>query len=251
MIQKYMNSKIGASLNFNQNLKAELQIFKSLGYDYAELGIGSLKSFEKNLKKIIKNFPILTLHLPQTDYKESEIEICKKAMEISTNYGINLFVIHLYSINLLTKNNLELKIKALHELSEFAQNRDAILTLENTEEDIMTLNNVFNAIPKLNFCLDIGHANLFAEKNQSVDLINNFGNILKHIHIHDNLGGYSEADDTHLPVGAGNIEFTPIFEKLKDINYTENITVESRYKPTREERELSIKEVKNFLANLI
>jgi sugar phosphate isomerase/epimerase len=54
-----MNSKIGASLNFNQNISSKLRTFKSLGYDYAELGIGlsfPISLYEKKLKKICNKF---------------------------------------------------------------------------------------------------------------------------------------------------------------------------------------------------
>ena len=247
-----MNLKIGASLNFNQNFSSELRNFKSLGYDYAELGISlslSIKSYEKKLKKIRNIFPILTLHLPQIDYKDSEIVICKKLIEISANHGITLFIIHLYSINLPTTNNLAEKIIALKELADFAKSKNTILTLENTEETAIILKPVFEAIPSLSFCLDIGHANLFTE-NQSINFLQHFGKCLKHIHIHDNLGGdHSDPEkyDVHLPVGEGTIEFVPIFEKLKEIGYSGNITIESTHKPSLEEREISIKRVKNLL----
>jgi sugar phosphate isomerase/epimerase len=251
-----MNLKIGASLNFYQDVNAELRIIKSLGYDYAEVGLGlnlSLKDFKKKLKKISKRFPILSLHLPQIDFKDSEIEKCKKIMDISSHYGVNVFIIHLYSINVLTKDNLEFKIKALQNLVDFVKLRNLILALENTEEDVMDLKQVFEAIPDINFCLDIGHANMFVE-NQSVNFLQHFGNHLKHIHIHDNYGGdHSDPEkyDKHLPVGKGNIEFEPIFEKLKEINYSGTLTVESTHKPTKEEREISLIRVREFLTNLI
>lgn len=247
-----MNSKIGASLNFNQDLNSELRIFKSLGYDYAELSTSlsfPIKLYEKKLKKMSNKFPILTLHLPQLDYKDYEIELCKKLIEISANHGVTLFIIHLYSINLPTSNNLEQKIKALQALANFAKSKNTILTLENTEENVVIFELVFETIPSISFCLDIGHANLFAE-NQSVNFIQHFGKRLQHIHIHDNLGGnHSDPEkyDIHLPVGEGNIEFEPIFEKLRGIRYSGNITVESTYKPSLEEREISIKSVRSLL----
>ena len=247
-----MNLKIGASLNFSQNLSSELRIFKCLGYDYAELSATlslPIRLYEKKLKKICNQFPILTLHLPQIDYKDNEIELCKKLIEISVNYSIALFIIHLYSINLPTSNNLEQKINALQDLADFAKSKNIILALENTEENVKILKPVFEAIPTISFCLDIGHANLFTE-NQSVNFIQHFGKRLQHIHVHDNLGGdHSDPEkyDIHLPVGEGNIQFKPIFEKLKEIYYSGNITIENTYKPRLEEREISIKRIRSLL----
>jgi sugar phosphate isomerase/epimerase len=128
----------------------------------------------------------------------------------------------------------------------FSETKDSIITLENTEEDLNTLKEIFDRIPKLAFCLDIGHANLVPAGSKSIDLIQQFRNILKHIHIHDNVGGDSEKHDIHLPIGEGNINFEPIFKKLKQVNYTGNITIEL-YKPEFEARIKSIKRLKELL----
>ena len=45
----------------------------------------------------------------------------------------------------------------------------------------------------------------------------NYPERIKHIHLHDNLGGDSEKDDLHLPVGQGNINFREIFQGLNDV----------------------------------
>ena len=145
-----------------------------------------------------------------------------------------------------TKTNLDLKIKGLKELTDFAKSKNSILALENTEEDVDTLEKVFDKIPKIKFCLDIGHANLFAEENRSVSLINNFGKFLKHIHIHDNFGGNAEKFDLHLPIGEGGINFTPIFDKLKEMKYSGNITLEV-YNPDKEYRKISISRVRKWI----
>lgn len=245
-----MKPKIGGSTYCKQNLESELRNLKSLGYDFAELDLGSPiepnKTFETELKKVKNIIPILVGHLPEIDFKKEEIEKCKKVIEILSNQNINLFVIHLFSRNLPTENNFDLKIKYLKELTDFAKSKNSVLVLENTEEDVDTLKKVFNKIPEINFCLDIGHANLFAKENRSIGLINNFGKVLKHIHIHDNVGGDAEKFDLHLPIGAGRINFTPIFDKLKEMKYLGNITLEV-YNPDKEYRKISIGRVRKLL----
>lgn len=226
-----MKSKIGVSLVFHEkDLESKIHDSKEIGYDFVEIGIGTKiipnTSFEIRMNTIRNIIPIFSVHLPGIDYKENEIEKCKKFIEILSDQGIRLFIIHLFSPNLQTEKNFDVKINALKYLTDFAKMRDIILTLENTEEDEITLKNVFEKIPEINFCLDIGHANLFAKKNRSIKLINHFAKLLKHIHISDNLGGDSESADLHLPLGEGKINFNPIFEKLKEINYSGSITLE-------------------------
>ena len=245
-----MKPKFGGSIVFGtQSLEADLQSLKSTGYDFAELGglrIEPNKAFEDRLKILRNKIPILSAHLPQIDYKQEEIDRCKKFIEILSDQGTPLFVIHLFSINLQTKDNIELKIKKLKELVDFAQSKDSVIALENTEEDLITLTKVFDETPNIDFCLDIGHANLLPDENLAINLINKFGKLLKHIHMHDNVGGDSEEHDIHLPIGDGTINFKPIFERLKEMKYSGNITLEL-YKPDRDSRKRSIKRARELI----
>ncbi len=245
-----MKSKIGGSTYCKQNLESELQNLKTIGYDFAEIDLGlpiePNKAFEAELEKARNIITILVGHLPEIDFKKEEIERCKKFIEILSNQKINLFVIHLFSRNLPTKENIDLKIRGLKELTDFAKIKNSILALENTEEDVDILKKVFDKIPEIKFCLDIGHANLFAKENRSLSLINNFGKFLKHIHVHDNVGGDAEKFDLHLPIGAGRISFTPIFDKLKEMKYFGNITLEV-YNPDKEYRKISIDRIRKLI----
>jgi sugar phosphate isomerase/epimerase len=233
-----------------EDIELQGQQFKSADYDYAELGsgllLGPIKTFKVKLEALRNILPILSCHLPQIDYNREEIERCKKVIEILSDYGTQVFVIHLYSINLPTKDNLEFKIKKLNELVDFTKSKDVILSLENTEEDLIALQKVFNKIPEIDFCLDVGHANLLGKENQAINFINKFEKLLKHIHIHDNIGGTSEKEDLHLPIGEGKINFKPIFERLKEIVYSGSITIELN-KPDFETKKLSFKRLKELI----
>ncbi len=245
-----MKPKIGGATWCKQNIESEFQNLKSAGYDFAELGLGlPIKpdnDFKEAIKRVKNIMPIISAHLPEIDFKEEEVEECKRFIEILSSQNINLFVIHLFSRNLSTKENIDLKIEKLKELAIFAKNHDSILTLENTEEDAELLKIVFNKIPEISFCLDIGHANLFAKDNRSVDLIENFGKILKHIHLHDNIGGDAEKFDLHLPIGAGRINFKPIFQKLREVGYTGDIVLEI-FNPDEEYRKISTDRVRKLI----
>ncbi|RLJ01122.1 MAG: hypothetical protein DRP06_00020 [Candidatus Aenigmatarchaeota archaeon] len=245
-----MKSKIGGSTYCKQKLESELQNLKTTGYDFAELDLGSPlepnETFELELKRLKNIIPILVGHLPEIDFTKEELDKCKKFIKILSDQNINLFVIHLFSRNLATKDNFDLKIRALKELTDFAKSKDSVIVLENTEEDTEILKKVFDRIPEIKFCLDIGHANLFAKENRSLNLIDNFSKILKHLHAHDNVGGDAEKADLHLPIGAGNIKFTPIFDKLKEIDYSGNITLEL-HNPDKEDRKISLNQIRKLI----
>ena len=249
-----MKPKIGGSLilplaSRKKDIESETHNFEAAGYDFAELALSLKmvpdKSFEDKLKTLVNLIPILSAHLPDINHKKEEIERCKKFIEILSDHGIKIIVIHLYSPNLQTKENFDLKIKTLKYLTKTAKNKDTTLVLENTEEDVITLKKNFDVIPEIDFCLDIGHANLFAKENRSIKLINNFEKILKHIHISDNIGGDSEKSDLHLPIGKGTINFNPILERLKEINYSGNMILEL-YKPALDSVKKSIKRLKEL-----
>ncbi|MBL1211751.1 MAG: sugar phosphate isomerase/epimerase [Ignavibacteriae bacterium] len=71
------------------------------------------------------------------------------------------------------------------------------------------------------FCLDIGHANV---AEGVLPYIDHFGENIKTIHFHDNLGD----DDTHLPIGKGNINWSKVARAIQEINFTGPIISECR-----------------------
>ncbi len=73
----------------------------------------------------------------------------------------------------------------------------------------------------IKFCLDTGHANTAEGVNEYLD---RFVDKLAIIHYHDNNG----KDDSHLPVGEGNINWKEFGEKLKEINFQGPLISECR-----------------------
>lgn len=242
-----MKSKIGGLINNEKDLKTELKVLKSFGFDYAELGFNAPEKFIKEFKNkynvLSKILPILSAHLPAIDFEEEEIEEIKKFILNHLKANCKIFIIHFYTkSSLVGKKNFIKRIKGLAELTDFTLKHKAVLILENTWH-IPRFREIFAEIKRLYFCLDIGHANLFSEKNRSLDLINKFGKRLRHIHAHDNFGGFGTNPDSHLPIGQGSIDFSAIFQKLKQINYSGNITLE-----IYSHRKTSINRIRKLLA---
>lgn len=133
---------------------------------------------------------------------------------------------------------------------ERAEEYGIMLCAENINETVSDFVRIFEEFPQLGFTLDIGHANLYTKSNISLMLLENLENRLKHVHCHDNVGGHGQSWDLHLPVGAGNIDFEPIFSKLKNLSYDKKISLEVLAKDRRTYLEVSkerIQEIWNMV----
>lgn len=121
---------------------------------------------------------------------------------------------------------IEAKIKALCELSRFGKNEGVTISLENLSESSSDFRTVLSEIPDLAITLDIGHGQLLTRINRSFEIIRDFGQSVKHVHVHDNVGGQGVKDDLHLPIGEGTIDFEAIFQALVKSGYDGTMTLE-------------------------
>ncbi len=157
----------------------------------------------------------LLAHLAELD------RMCFESLELANRLGVDRAVIHFFTRS---KIAFDEKIAILDRLQKKAIGDGIALYLENTEESVNELKKLFARIPRLKFCLDVGHASLFS--NNPLDFVEAFSDRLAHIHVSDNRGGDSEEDDLHLPPGDGTIDFQHIFSELKAINYDKTLTLE-------------------------
>jgi sugar phosphate isomerase/epimerase len=119
--------------------------------------------------------------------------------------------------------------ESIEECMRHANEMGITLTLENldggirypysTAREIKALTREFDG---LGLTLDIGHAYVGEKQTgtnspeqEIASTIRDVGDLLTHIHIHDNRGTFDE----HLPPGEGNIDFKPILRALKDVGY--------------------------------
>ena len=85
------------------------------------------------------------------------------------------------------------------------------------------LGDLLDHIPELGLHLDIGHANLQVPHNTTEEILRDYGSRLKHVHLHDNLGGHA---DLHLPLGTGTVDLRRSVEVLQACGYDGTITLE-------------------------
>jgi sugar phosphate isomerase/epimerase len=77
--------------------------------------------------------------------------------------------------------------------------------------------------PTINLTLDTGHAHINdTEEGRCLRFIELFRDRIGHIHASDNFG----KEDSHLPVGAGSVDFHKITKALKGIGYNDTVTLE-------------------------
>lgn len=103
-----------------------------------------------------------------------------------------------------------------------------VIMLENVyERNPQPLRCLLDALasPQARFCFDAGHANVFGGV-PLVCWVEELGDLLGEIHIHDNHG----VTDEHLPVGEGNIPFRELFSAVRKRNLRPLLTVESHSK---------------------
>ncbi len=150
-------------------------------------------------------------------------------LSIMPQLQMRLLTLHLWlDPRFVGEETIFYKIGFLKRLTEKASGSGITICLENLSENAAHLAEVFVAVPQLNLTLDMGHAELLSNENTSFGFLEKCPQKVKHIHLHDNHGGTSAADDLHLPVGQGKIDFHKIFQRLHAVDYTGTMTLELR-----------------------
>ena len=178
-------------------------------YEIYSLNDSKIKTVKEYREKIT------VVHLPDLNNN------CIKSLEQATQLGIGKAVVHYFTVNPWSH---EKKLETLKKLVGVAMENEIILCLENTDESPVEIRKLIDRIPDLHFCLDIGHGNIFG--NTPSRFITHLRELTEHVHIHDNHGGDSEAADTHLIPGEGNIDFNKTLQDLQEINYNGDFTLE-------------------------
>lgn len=90
-------------------------------------------------------------------------------------------------------------------------------------------------------CFDIGHWNIFTDEKLE-DWFSTLGPYVTHLHLHDNLGQH----DQHLPIGAGNIDFSSLMQQLETLPTTPSMTLEAHALP---DLEISLQALSSLLSD--
>ena len=167
--------------------------------------------------------PFSSVNIAETnpDLRNKFIKILKQSLERAFKLEAKMCVIHPGRLSPFTyyfpEEARRAHLISLKALCKDAENLGIYLTLENMAGPYDLFRNVEDGIELLKdienigFCLDIGHANLTRSLDQFVKKLPQ----IRHIHIHDNTG----KEDTHLPIGQGNVRWKNVIKQLNRIEY--------------------------------
>ncbi|OQX64674.1 MAG: hypothetical protein B5M55_05640 [Desulfococcus sp. 4484_242] len=227
-----------------------------MGLDFAEIPVKDPETFQNSLPAyeavMRRSRPCCLCHGPQegdpnnVDTLETVyLPKLLKLISLMPRLNMGLLTIHLWMDPRFVKPDIiAYKIGFLQRLTGASAQAGILLCLENLSENADHLSPVFETLPTLGLTLDLGHAQLLGDQNTGFGFMQKLPERIRHVHLHDNLGGNSPTDDLHLPVGKGIIDFDRLFECLILIRYNRTITLELELDEIRE----NLPEVKERLA---
>ncbi len=225
---------------FGAHVKAleDLQVLLEMGFDFGELVLSSPERRalwgKSGITSPLFDSFFLVAHGPAEGNPNDLDNIWNKyfpalqdTVDVVAKMGIGFLTVHLYSDSRFVKQEvLDEKQRLLTEIVSYAAARNVQIGLENLSERAADLVPVMAAVPNLAVTLDVGHAELISERNRSFEIVEALGSLIRHVHLHDNLGGSTHKDDLHLPVGAGCVDFRGILGALRHAGYAGTMTLE-------------------------
>jgi sugar phosphate isomerase/epimerase len=232
---------LGAMNNPERDVLRELQVFASWGFDFVELAIegpralpGELMARKKEIGDALSVFSVPPVaHVPWYFYvghpypgvRRAYLKETFKVLDAAAHLGCTLVGLHIHPPRGLYREKLKDNIDVLRQVRRHASRLDLELAVENLDEDAFSVEDfrvIFRVLPEVKLLLDVGHANIRSPEGKAIfSFIENFRERIVHVHAHDNLG---EGDD-HLPIGAGNIDWSQVVAELKK-GYDHTITLE-------------------------
>jgi sugar phosphate isomerase/epimerase len=230
-------------------LLEEIESIGDMGFNFAELTMDApqahytvMDAQKEAILKMLGRFELgLVCHLPTfistADLTESirraSIEEVMFSLEVAATFQPLKVVLHPSYIRglgpMVREMAEEYAMRSLEAIVEKAHSLGLCLCLENMFPEARWLvdpaefSEVLRKFPTLNLTLDTGHAHVQdLEGTRCLRFIEMFPDRIGHIHASDNFG----REDSHLPIGAGSVNFQAITKALKTIGYNDTVTLE-------------------------
>lgn len=173
----------------------------------------------------------LPIASPFPEIRKVARDLYKRGLACFSDAGVTLVNVHPdQRVPMHNKDQVRaMNAEAIAELAQDAAGFGITVMVENLDRmfsGVEDLKPIFDAVPDVDFHLDAGHANLrlgLGEPNRTKSLLDAFGDRLAHVHLSDNRGG---AEDLHLPLGAGTVDWRFVLRALKERDYDGTITLE-------------------------
>jgi sugar phosphate isomerase/epimerase len=178
-----------------------------------------------------------------TDHHAAWLEpTVDRLLELAAELGIPLYTQHLWlDARFVQPDILAAKVDLLGRWAARAQQLGVTFCIENLSEHADHFAAAFEQGPNLALTLDLGHGQILAPEdtgNASFELIARFFGRIRHVHLHDNLGGDRSKDDLHLPLGQGQVDLTGILGALRGAGYDGGFSLEVKLKHVQQGRDL-------------
>lgn len=226
----------------------EIEEIGEMGFDYVELTMDppeatpkKILAQKKSIQAFLGHYQLGIMgHLPTfvstsdlyESLREASLQETVKALEAAAELGIQKVVLHPGYVTgmgkFLPERAKRYGMESIEAVLKKANRLGLTLCIENMFPQAQFLSKphefeeVFEAFPEIRLTLDLGHANLGGDRNRALEFIQRFGYRIGHIHVNDNFG----REDSHLPVGAGTIDFEKIIRTLKETPFDETMTLE-------------------------
>ena len=226
-----------------------------------------------NLKIEITHAPYENSLILSNGYNKELIERTKKAIEVTKILGAYKMVIHSgisyknqkYDEDLTIKDN----VCFWKEVCEYAKQNNIILAFENDvvaddydkneifKPSLKTVNTFVSILKQeydnVSICYDIGHSYI-AHNDLYLDFMKDIIQNISCFHLHNNKGHFDKENtwknDTHNPCFDGDIEFEEFFKNLKQVGYNKELIIESVYRDSGTQLEISIKKDYDYINQL-
>src|SRR2546427_9993814 len=221
--------RIGGSTYSKRPFEPQVRELKEAGFDYWELDLSWIEPTPKlqaEATAVAGVLPAETAHLPPPRFTKEDQVRFQRFLDVAAPVGPRIFNVHLMPAKSAAGVSLDVRAAWLAELVDAAHSRGLTITLENVEEPLSILAEVFTRIPKMKACLDIGHASLDADNERAFQLLSIIRDRLALVHAHDNRQGHGEAGDLHLPFGRGTIRLEPILRAGREGGVDGDATLE-------------------------
>lgn len=233
---------IGAMNNPSRDVVEEIRGFARLGLEFVDLTLeppaaATWSVDVKAIEQVLADTGLgvvghtafyLPIGSPFESLRQAARDELRRALEILGRLRVRWVNIHadghapLHDENFILQRNLD----SLRTLVADAREAGVGLMLENTPGRFNTARNLgvmLDALPELGLHLDIGHCHLQTEVNTADEILQRYGSRLKHVHMHDNKGGWG---DLHLPLGCGSLDSRYYVHALRRLGYDGTITLE-------------------------
>ena len=174
----------------------------------------------------------INIATPSPDLRRAVLKRLTKSLVLAGQLGCRLWLFHPGSRTGLSPiypgKDWQLNLQSVRTLLRVARREGVVIAIENTPEPFPSLMKSvgdFHRFYKdleddIGMVLDVAHANL---NSQIKDFLKQLSKKLVHMHVSDNDG----ANDLHLGIGHGNIDWENVAKLVKDAEYGNLIMIES------------------------